>query len=98
MEWKSPAMVRRMAGFDGDERAAAGGRHFVVRDQFAFNYRPLVCRFNHARDEMDWFVRGRGPQEFDRVISGDCARRMIQPEAFHQMVSSGPVAMAVKHG
>src|SRR5439155_19378753 len=25
-------------------------------------------------------------------------RRMIQPEAFHQMVSSGPVTMTVKHG
>ena len=47
---------------------------------------------------MDRFIGGRGPQEFDCVISGDRAGRMIQTETLHQMVSSGPVAMTVEHG
>ncbi len=93
-----PAMISRMSGLNGDESSAAGCRHFVVRDQFASHHRPVVCRFNYARDQMDWFIRRRGPQEFDCVISGDGAGRMIQTESLHQMVSSGPVAMTVEHG
>src|SRR5882672_11840826 len=91
-------MIRRMAGLNCDERAAAGCRHFVVRDQLAFHDSTVVCRFNHTRDEMDWLIGWSWPQEFDCVICGDGAGRMIQAEAFHQMVSSRPVTMTVKHG
>jgi hypothetical protein len=38
-----PAMICRMAGLDGDESAAARGRHFVVRNQFALHRSPVVC-------------------------------------------------------
>lgn len=92
-----PAMVSRMARLNCDERAAAGCRHFVVRDQLAFHDSTVVRRFNYARDKMDWLIGWSWPQEFDCVICGDGAGRMIQAEAFHQMVSSGPVAMTVEH-
>jgi hypothetical protein len=46
---------------------------------------------------MNWFVRWSWPQEFNRVLGGDCAGRMIETFALHQMVGGGPVAMAVEH-
>ena len=46
---------------------------------------------------MYWFVRRRWPQEFDGVLSGDGAGRVIETVPFHQMVSGSPIAMAVEH-
>ena len=46
---------------------------------------------------MNWFVRRRWPQEFDGVLSGDGAGRVIETVPFHQMVSGSPIAMAVEH-
>ena len=37
-----PSVIGGMAGFDGHKRAAAGGRHFIVRDQFTFYHRAIV--------------------------------------------------------
>jgi hypothetical protein len=93
-----PAMISGVPGLNCDKRAAAGCRYLVVRDQFAFHYRPVICRFNYTRDQMDWFIRRRWPQKFDCVIRGDCARWMIESGSLHQMVSRGPVAMTVEHG
>ena len=93
-----PAVIRRMAGLDGDERPAAGGANFIVRDQFAFNDRAIVCRFNDARDETNWFVSRRWSQEFYGVIRGYGARRVIHSETLHQVIRGRPVAMAVQHG
>ena len=89
-------MISRVARFDCDKRAAAGCSHLVVREQFAFHYCPAICRFNYARDQMDWFIGRRWPQKFDCVIGGDCAGRMVQTIALHQVIRSRPVAMAVE--
>jgi hypothetical protein len=91
-------MIRGMAGLNGDEGAAAGGGHFVVRDQFAFDNRAVVSRFNYARHQVDWFIRWRRSQEFDRVVSGNRTRRVIKTVALHQVISGSPVAVAVEHG
>ena len=91
-------MIRRMAGLDRDESAAAGCSHLVMRNELAFNDCAIFRRLNYVRHQVDWFIRGRRPQEFDCVISGDSAGRMIETVAFHQMISGGPVAVAVEHG
>ncbi len=93
-----PAMISRVAWLDCDKRAAAGCSHFVVRDQFAFHYCPVICGFNYTRNQMDWFIGRCWPQEFDCVVGRDGAGRVIKTVVSHQMVGGGPVAMAVEHG
>src|SRR6476659_6942542 len=90
-------MVGRVAWLNRYESAAAGCCHFVMCNQLAFDDRAVGGCFNYARDQVNWFVRRRWPQEFDGVLSRDGAGRMIKTVPFHQMVSGGPVAMAVEH-
>ena len=96
IRWHSPAMVSGMAGFDGDKSSATGCCHFVVRDELAFDNRPIFRRFDHTRHQMNWLVSRRWSFEFDGVVSGDGAGRFVESVAFHQKVSSRPVAMAIE--
>ena len=71
-------MVSGMSGFHGDKRAATCGADFVVRNQFAFDYRAIIGRLNHARNQMYGFVRWRRPEQFDCVIRGYGAGRSFE--------------------
>ncbi len=96
LRYSSPTMISRVAGLDCDKRAAAGCSYFVVGDQFAFHYCPVIGRFNYSRNQMDWFIGRRWPQEFDCVVSGDCTGRVVQTETLHEVIRRGPIAMAVE--
>jgi hypothetical protein len=93
-----PTMISGMTRFYGDEGATASGSDLVVRDQFAFDNRAVVGRFNHAGDQVDWVVRWRWSQEFDRVASGNRARWVLKTVALHQVICGSPIAVAVEHG
>src|SRR6266542_2008783 len=60
-----PAMISWVTRLDCDKRAATGGRHVVVRDQFAFHSCAVSCRVNYSRNQMDGFIGGGGPSTFD---------------------------------
>ena len=90
-------MIGRMAGLHCDKSAATSRRHLVVRDQLSFNDGTIVAGFNHTRYQPYGLVRRRWPSQRDLVVSSDCAGRMVRARALHQMVGSGPVAVAVEH-
>src|SRR5882724_13237020 len=89
-------MIRRMSGFHPDERSATGRRYFVMCNQLAFDDSAIIAGFNHARYQPHRLIRRRRPPQCDFVVSGDGAGRMVHTGAFHQMISSGPVAMTVE--
>ncbi len=47
---------------------------------------------------MNGLVSGRRSQEFDGVVSGDGAGRVVQTIALHQMPGGGPVAVTIEEG
>ena len=89
-------MIRGMARFDSDERAATSRANFVVRDQLAFDDRFIASRLNHTRDEFDGSIARRWAQELDRILSSDSARRLVGAALLHQVPRRRPVAMTVE--
>ena len=89
-------MIRGMAGFDSDERAATSRANFVVRDQLAFDDRFVATRLDHARDEFHWTIARRRAQELDRILSRDRARRFVGAALLHQMPRCRPVAVTIE--
>lgn len=67
-------MIRRVAGFDRDESAAASGAHFIMSNQFAFNHRAITRRFDYASYEPDWLIGRRRAAQADGVIGSYGAR------------------------
>src|SRR5919205_1006059 len=89
-------MIRGMARFDGDERAATSGANFVVRDQLAFDDRFVATRLDHPRDKFHWTIARRRAQELDRILSRDGAGRLVGAALLHQVPRSRPVAMTIE--
>src|SRR5216684_108218 len=92
----SPAMICWMTGLDRDKSAAASGCNFSVRDQLAFDNRAIAFHLNYAADQPQWTVRRRRAQQLDCIIGRHGAGRMIRAIALHQMMSGGPVAVAIE--
>src|SRR6185369_534926 len=91
-----PTVIRRMAGFDGNEGAATSGADFVMRDQLAFDDRFVATRLDHTRDEFHWSIARRRAQEFDGVLSRDGAGWLVSAALLHQMPCRRPVAVTIE--
>lgn len=89
-------MIRRVTRFDCDEGAAASSAHFIMSNQFAFNYGAVLGRLYDARGEFYWLVGRCRPKEFNGVLGGYGAGRRARTSFVHQVPCSRPVAMAVE--
>lgn len=89
-------MMSGMTFFDRDENPPAGGADFSIGGQGPFNCCAIVAYLDNFRREEDQTAGRRWPQQLDRILGGDCARRMIVTRALHQMVRGSPVAMAIQ--
>ena len=54
-------MIRRVTRFDCDEGAAASSAHFIMSNEFAFNYGPVLGGLCDARGEFYGLVGRRRP-------------------------------------
>jgi len=89
-------MVRGMAFLHCDKGAAAGRAYFPAAAQRAFNRRAISSRFDDFRAEVDRPVGRRRTEQFDRVIGSHGARNAVGAGLFHEVISRGPVAMAIE--
>jgi len=89
-------MVRGMAFLHCDKGAAAGRAYFPAAAQRAFNRRAISSRFDDFRAEVDRPVGRRRTEQFDRVIGSHGARNAVRAGLFHEVISRGPVAMAIE--
>src|SRR6185369_3695383 len=48
------------------------------------------------RDEFHWTIARRRAQELDRILSRDCAGRLVGAALLHQVPCGGPVAMTIE--
>ncbi len=70
-----PAMIRRMAGLDGDKCAATGGASFTVRNEARFDDGAFILCLDDGSDQFERRIGRRWTQEFDGVVGGDGAGR-----------------------
>jgi len=89
-------MVRGMAFLHCDKGAAAGRAYFPAAAQRAFNRRAISSRFDDFRAEVDRPVGRRRTEQFDRVIGSHGARNAVGAGLFHEVISRGPVAVAIE--
>lgn len=89
-------MIRGMAFSDRNENSATRSANFSSGTQCSVNGRTVIGDLNDLGREKHGVVRGCRPQQVDRVLRSDCARRAIFACAFHQVVCCCPVAMAIE--
>ena len=91
-----PAMICGMTFFHRDKNSATNGADFSAGAQCAFDGRAIIRQIHNSGRKKHRIVRRSWPQQFDRIFRGDGAWRAVLVCAFHQMISRGPVAMAIK--
>jgi hypothetical protein len=89
-------MIRGMAFFHGDKNSAASGTNFPTSGECPFNGRAIVRQIDNSRGKKHGAIRRCGPYQFDCVLCRDSARRLTLVRAFHQMISRGPITMAIE--
>lgn len=89
-------MMSGMTFFDRDENPPARGADFSIGGQRPFDCGAIVAYLDNFRREEDETAGRRWPEQLDRILGGDGARRMIFTRALHQMVRRSPVAMAIQ--
>ena len=89
-------MIRRVARLHRHESPATSRANFIVRDQLAFNDRPIVCRFNHASAQLHGLIGWGWPHQLDRIVRRNGTRRMIRAGFLHQVIRGGPVAVTIE--
>ncbi len=87
----SPAMISRVSGLDGDERAAAGRADLPLGDELCFDDGAVFAGFDDARYEFDLAVGWSRAPQLDGIVSRHCAGWMICVALSHQMIRRRPV-------
>lgn len=78
------------------KHSPAGSANLSTRAQRSLDRCTAISYLNDLGGERHGIVRRRRPQQFDRVLSSNCARRAIGARAFHQVIRCCPVAMTIE--
>ena len=89
-------MVRGMPFCDRDENTATSSANFSIDTQSPFNCRAIVAYLDHFRRQEHGTAGRRWPKQFNPVLGGNRAGRMIFTGMLHQMIRRSPVAMAIQ--
>ena len=81
---------------DRDENAATSGANLSLGAQCSLDGRTIIRQVHNVGGKKYGIVRRSWPQQFDRILRGDRARRAIFVCTFHQMISRCPVAVAIE--
>ncbi len=93
---KLPAMIRRMALFDSDEKTPAGVADLAACYEFRFDDCPIIIRVNHTCSQCYWPIDRCRPQQLYVKLSRYSAGSIVQTVALHQKIRCRPVRVAIE--
>ncbi len=94
--YRLPPVIRGMPFRNRNENPAAGRANFSPGGQCSFHGGAVVFRIDNFRGKINRTTRRRRPQKLNRIFGGDRARRVILLRLFHQMISRGPITVAIE--
>ena len=85
-----------MARFHRHKEAGAGGANHTVHREFGGNFCFFLGDLFHPRPQPEGLIGRSRAQKLNRVIGGDRARRRGLAVFFHDVVTGGPVRVAIE--
>jgi hypothetical protein len=85
-----------MTFFHRNKDSATRCANFSTRGECPFNGRAVVSQIDNFSAKKHRIIRRRWPEQFDCIPRRDSARRVILFRMLHQMIGSGPIAMAIE--
>ena len=85
-----------MTFFHRNKDSATRCANFSTRGECPFNGRAVVSQIDNFSAKKHRIIRRRWPEQFDCILRRDSARRVILFRMLHQMIGSGPIAMAIE--
>jgi len=85
-----------MPFFHRDKNSATRCANFSTCGECAFNGRAVISQIDNFCGKKHRIIRRRWPEQFDRILRRDSARRVILFCMLHQMIGSRPITMAIE--